>query len=380
MRLLINAIPLLGERTGVGNYTRQIASGAFMDSANFHCDFFYGYYSGKLLGGEDGREESWPGELKKLARRWRMIGKICKKIMLVSNRAWQFVQSTPYDCYFEPNFILLPGVRAKRFILTAHDFSCFLYPHWHPAERTRHMEKHFWKSAEKADKIITVSESIRRQAIEIFGMEPSRVVAIPNGVDHSFYKPAAAEKIAGIRAKYSLPPQYLLYVGALEPRKNLRNLLAAHASLPEAVKRNFPLILAGSQGWKNSDIMELLEKCAPSARMLGYVPQKDLPPLYSAASLFVYPSWYEGFGLPVLEAMACGCPALASDDASLVELCGGAAQHSRGESDALRQSLLELLPDEEKRRALAQKALRRAADFSWRKSVDAHLRLFMDGA
>ncbi len=380
MKVLINTIPLLGEQTGVGNYTRQIARALAARQGVFDPVFFYGYYSKKLSGAAaEGETGSLLTKIKELAAQQTLIRRICKKALTVTSAAYSALRGVTYDCYHEPNFILLPTIRARRAVLTAHDFSCFLHPQWHPVERVRHMEKYFRGSLKRADYVITISETIRREAMELFGLAPERIRVIHNGVEHGCFRPYSPESLIAFRRKYSLPERFILYVGTMEPRKNLYNLLLAHAALPDALKKSFPLILVGSKGWNNADILNLIKKHPAHARLLGYVPEADLPAFYSAASLFAYPSWYEGFGLPVLEAMACGCPVLTSDHAALVEVCGGAARHTPpGDVSAMSECLREMLEESSLRADLHNRGLERAAMFSWEKSARKHLELFAE--
>lgn len=377
MRLLINAIPLLGEESGISNYTRQVALAVSDCPREFDTTYFYGYPGRKLVAPPEGKYGSWLGSLKGLARKASLARRVSKKFLHWLNLAANAVHPRSWDCYFEPNFVFLPILRAERKVLTVHDFSCFRYPQWHPEERVRYMEKHFWRSVEEADHIITVSETIRQEAASMYGINPAKMTAIPNGVDHALFRPASREAQADLRHRYGLPESFILYVGALEPRKNLSNLLKAHASLPWPLKNRFPLLLIGSQGWINSDILDQIHRLAPHARLLGYVPKKDLPLFYSAAALFAYPSWYEGFGLPALEAMACGRAVITSTDPALRELCAGAALHSpAGDVEALSSQMLRLLEDETLRTSLEANAIQKAATYSWEASVSKHLQIF----
>lgn len=370
-RIFINAIPTLGEQTGIGNYTRQIARMVANLPGEFDATYYYGYRSRRAPDCEDRFLDKMAGH----ARRSSLLRRICKKALLLFERSADLVGAGAYDCYFEPNFTFYPHVRARSKVLAIHDFSCFLHPEWHPLERTRHMEKHFWPSVEEASKLVTVSETCRLEAIKIFNINPDLIVSIPNGVDHSFFKPAGAEEKARVRARYGLPPNFILYVGAIEPRKNLANLLRAYGSLPKALQKKFPLVLAGSSGWKNREITELVHEMG--ARFLGYARHEDLPGLYSSASLFAYVSHYEGFGLPVLEAMACGCPALISDCPALVELSGGACRQAQSDNvDSIRQCLAELLEDEDARTRMTAKGMERASMYSWEASGAKHASLF----
>lgn len=374
MRLIINAIPLLGEEGGIGNYTRQIAA-AIMANTDYDVTLFYGYPSKKLVGlPESGGVLS---SLKGLATKSSPIRRVAKKILPLSYRLMNAAIPRTWDCYFEPNFALLPTIRAARRVITVHDFSCFRYPQWHPQDRVAHMGRNLWPSVVKASHIITASDCIRREAIDCYGINPDFVTAIPHGVNHDIFHPSTQAEMAALRQRYDLPPHFILHVGALEPRKNLANLILAHAQLPQDLRRHFPLLLIGPSGWNNEQILNLIERNAPYTRLLGQVPLKDLPHFYSLCELFVYPSWYEGFGLPVLEAMACGRPVLASTADALMELSAGAAAHTPPQDvDAMTAKLRQLLEDKALREQMETASAARARQFNWNVSAVEHMRLF----
>lgn len=377
--LAINSIPLLGERSGVGRYTWEIASR--LAPAEFAVTCFYGGYSGGLV---DAGAPASAGcavrcldRLKTVLRRHVVLKRAAKSLLGLTAPLVARLRNTEYDLYFEPNFILQPGIQAKRRVITVHDFSCLRFPHWHPAERVRLFEKDLLDSLAQADRIITVSEAVRREAIEDFGLLKERVVTIHNGVDHSHYSPPTAESIQAARQRWALPEHFVLSVGTLEPRKNLGNLLLAHAALPTAVQSRYPLVLAGGKGWEDRAIQEQIQRAGASVILLGFVPEAELPALYGAATLLAYPSWYEGFGLPVLEAMACGCPVVTSTAPALMEVSGDAALCvSPDDVQALSESIAVLLENEAVRYRCTQKGLRRAAQFTWESSAAKHVDLF----
>lgn len=379
MRLIMNAIPLLGEQTGVGHYAYHIAEAIFAHPEDFDIDFFYGWYSKKLLGTPGSMPLSTVAKLKKIVASQPLLRRICKKALCWTGKAQHFFSKTVYDCYFEPNFVFLLDIRTKHAVLTAHDLSYFFYPQWHPAERVRYMEKYFPKSLSRADRIITDTETIRQELINTFGIAEDRITQIYCGLDHHLFHLYDSERIALLRQKYQLSDRFILYVGTLEPRKNLGNLLQAYLALPENVKKNVPLVLIGSMGWKNTEILEMIKKHSSVIRLLGYVPANDLPIFYNAASLLAWPSWYEGFGLPVLEAMACGCPVLTSTCATLLEISGEAAKHTPPDDvQSIRDCLLEMLEDDALCASLRKKGFIQAAKFSWEESVRKHKQLFKD--
>nr|WP_256502708.1 glycosyltransferase family 1 protein [Desulfuromonas sp. KJ2020] len=181
----------------------------------------------------------------------------------------------------------------------------------------------------------------------------------------------------GLRERLHLPSRFVLFVGSIEPRKNLLRLLQAYQLLSDRLRREVKLVLAGFRGWENREVMAILKKLEGDVHYLGYVTEQDLAALYNLADLFVYPSLYEGFGLPPLEAMACGCPVLVSRIASLPEVCGEAAAYLDPENvEEMTAELTRLLEDGTARGQLATKGLERAQLFSWERSAREHLAVF----
>lgn len=362
MRLVTNAIPLLPPLTGVGKYTYHVVHGLLSQRPHYDYTYYYGFFTRKL---------NFPR--KKLVR----LREFVKKIPVVSTWARLLMhqmgnfQLRNYDLYFEPNFIP-QKIRAKRMVTTVHDFSFYLYPEWHPEERIQYFSKNFFRQIERADVIITMSDFVAGEAREIIKSCNSKIVSIPEGYDKNIFNPNGnAEVGTGTRGNY------ILYVGSIEPRKNLVNLLKAYLLLPGHMRREFKLVLAGFKGWHNAEIEVMLEKLRGSVEYLGYISDEELANLYRNASCFVYPSFYEGFGLPPLEAMACGCPVVVSDRASLPEVCGdGALYVDPNGPDSIAEGIHKTLTDTSLRERLVQKGFERANLFSWEKTVEEHIKVF----
>ena len=272
--------------------------------------------------------------------------------------------------YHSPNFFLPPF--AGRTVTTVHDLSHHIYPEFHPPARIDYMRRMLPGSLARASHVITVSESARQDLISHFGHAPERITAIPLGANPAF-RPHSAAELAPLLARLGLQAQgYSLYVGTIEPRKNLDRLLDAYEGLPAALRTRYPLVMAGSTGWRSEHTHQRMARAASAGWLhyLRYIPQADLPALYAGARVFAYPSLYEGFGLPVLEAMACGVPVLTSTSSSLPEVAGNAALLIAPEdTDALRAALLHALQDDAWRRQASAAGLARAASFSWGQCV-----------
>jgi alpha-1,3-rhamnosyl/mannosyltransferase len=224
-----------------------------------------------------------------------------------------------------PNFFLPPC--ADTGVVTVHDLSVFKFPETHPAERVRHFERDFSRSMAQASHLITDTETVRQEVIEFLGWPEDRITSIPLGVSEQF-SPKLPEDLRLVLSRYKLKPGgYCLCVSTLEPRKRIDKLLKAYSLMPLGVRFAYPLILVGSDGWLNESLHQTIDQGKREGWLhyLGFVPEEDLPVLFSGARLFVYPSIYEGFGLPVIEAMASGVPVVTSDRSCLPEVTQGAA-------------------------------------------------------
>ncbi len=230
------------------------------------------------------------------------------------------------DVFFAADH-LLPRFRAVRSIINIRDLSYLLFPHYHTRySRTfqRLMMPHF---ARHATHIVVPSYSTQRDIVSHYAIPPERITVIPEGVDAQFWRSVDASERRRIRQTYDLPHPYVLYVGTLEPRKNIVGLVDAFVEVVRSSDGTpLDLVLAGKVGWLHEPILERIATSGIGARVrrIGYVAEGDLPALYATAELFAFPSWYEGFGLPPLEAMACGTPVVSSNAGSLSEVVGDA--------------------------------------------------------
>ncbi|MGL5095815.1 MAG: glycosyltransferase family 4 protein, partial [Planctomycetia bacterium] len=245
--------------------------------------------------------------------------------------------------YHEPD--ALPLELPGSTVATVHDLSVLLFPEWHPAHRVEKYHKNLEQALARTQRFVTVSETTRRDLIQVLGVAPDRIDAVPLAPRPEFrvLPPAVVEEA---RRRWNLPERFALYVGTIEPRKNVAGLLRAYALLPAALRSAHPLVLVGGWGWHADDVRAMLDRepWASSVRWLGYLSDDDLVALTNAAGVFVYPSRYEGFGLPPVEAMACGCPVVTTTGGSLAEVVGDAAwtvdvDDDRGLAEALRAIL-----------------------------------------
>ncbi len=303
----------------------------------------------------------------------------CLSPLLLRHRLKTFAD----HLYHSPNFYLPPC--AGPAIATIHDLSIFRCPQFHPPERVAFMQREIELALTRANFLITDSEFIRQEIIEFFGWPAAKVQTVPLGVAEE-YRPRRVEETVGTLAKFGLDfGGYTLCVATIEPRKNIEFLLSAYEVLPQPLRNQYPLILAGGFGWRSETIHRRIEQGMRQGwvRYLGYVSEADLPILFSAARGFVFPSLYEGFGLPVLEAMASGLPVLISNRSSLPEVASGAALIVNAEDiPAMTESIRVLLEDEQWRNDAAKRSLAVAAKYSWdttaRKTVEVYSAVYSE--
>jgi glycosyltransferase involved in cell wall biosynthesis len=262
---------------------------------------------------------------------------------------------------------LLPKLTRARSVFTLHDTAYLLFPQYHLLQNRVYLTLMMPRFLARADRIIAVSEATRRDALRCYRLAPEEIVVIPEGVEPRFRPEPNPTRLAAVRQKYALPERFILCVGTIEPRKNLPTLLDAYGAL----RQNHPqvgLVIAGSQGWLYESFFDRLRSLGLENRvtLTGYVPDDDLPALINCAEVFAFPSVFEGFGLPPLEAMACGVPVVCSNASSLPEVVGEAGlllppHDVRAWADALARSLT----DAQLRADLRARGLARSRLFTW---------------
>ncbi len=266
--------------------------------------------------------------------------------------------------------------RRCRITATVHDLTCWLYPEFHTPANVRADANYAEHVLRRADRVLAVSENTRRDVIRILGLPEERVEAIHSGVAEPFFT-VSGEEAGRVREKLGLERPYALFVGTIEPRKNLDALLAAWTKLPADIRGEFDLAIAGPTGWAPPETVAKLESAGAGVRVLGYVAEVDLPGLTRGASVFAYPSIYEGFGFPVAQAMAAGVPVLTSGTSSLEEIAGDAAVLVDPQSaDEISAGLCRLLTSAWLRADLSEKGRRRAARFRWSECARRSLEFF----
>ena len=257
-------------------------------------------------------------------------------------------------------------------VVTIHDMSLTMYPRYHPTRRVTLNRPLVDLAARRADAIITVSQSAKRDIMSVYNLPADRVHVVHEAAAPSFTRVEDASILARVRKQHGLPERFILYVGTIEPRKNLPSLIEGFAKRHLSGDLPHRLVCAGPYGWLSRDLESLLDrlKIRHAVHFAGYLPFDDLPALYSLAEMFVFPSLYEGFGLPVIEAMACGVPVVTGDVAALNEVGGHAVERVASlESESIGDAMTALARDAARREELKRLGLARAQTFSWRRAA-----------
>lgn len=291
------------------------------------------------------------------------------------------VHRAKLDLLHGPAFVG-PLVSACPLVVTVHDLSFLFFPQSFRTLNRSYLRLFTRLSVRRAQRVLAVSESTKRDLVQYYGLSPAKVDVVYNGVNSAF-RPLPADQVAAFRHQTGLPDRFMLFVGTLEPRKNVVRLIEAYARLP---RERPPLVLIGGKGWLYEQIFARVEalNLSDQVHFAGYVLAEDLPLWYNAADLFVYPSLYEGFGLPPLEAMACGTAVITSTASSLPEVVGKAGQTvDPTDIQALATAMEQVLAARDLREQMQAEGLARAREFSWEKTaqrtVGSYRRALMAG-
>ncbi|HEV3470826.1 MAG TPA: glycosyltransferase family 1 protein [Pyrinomonadaceae bacterium] len=370
----LDAIPLTEPRTGVGHYTFELARALARAAPGEEFELAYPSAYPEIEFGE-GERSSWPTNLRvarvrvgALGRRWFAAG------------LPRYAARRRLGLFHGTNFEVPLWGRAAR-VLTIHDLSLLALPGAHERRRVRRARRRLPLMARAADAVITPTEFVRREACGLLGLAPAKVFAVHEAA-RALFRPLAFPETEEARRRLGAGAEFLLAVGTIEPRKNLSLLVEAF----EEVLRARPgsglrLAVAGRRGWLDDALMARLASSPARDRLVltGYVADEDLRALYSSCRAFVYPSVYEGFGLPPLEAMSCGAPVLAGRSGAVAEVAGGAARlFDPASKEELTRALLELLEDEAARQRLREAGLRRASEFSWERTARLTLEVYAE--
>lgn len=361
-KILVDTIPLLSPLTGIGRYTYEISK-LLMLQEDVEVSFFYGYYSKNLLS-----PSSQPDikATKAFISKYPRLKSLARKVLALYTKLY----SPSFDIYWQPNFIPLKGIKAREVVTSVHDFSFIHYRDFHPKERIEYFENNFYNNIKISDFIITGSYYTKQEIINILDIPDDKIKVIYHGINHEIFK-----IYDDLSLPFELPEKYILCVGSLEPRKNLKRLLEAYNNL--SCKDEYKLVLVGFKGWENQEIMEIIDKNQEYIHYLGYLSDVELAKVYNKASIFVYPSLYEGFGLPPIEAMACGSVVITSDCSSIPEVCGDCAVYFDPlDTNDIKEKIEATLQDKILMQTLAQNGLKKAQSYTWEKSAQEHKKIF----
>ncbi len=368
---------MAGITTGVSRYLRSLY-GAMAALPDVRCGYVL---EGKVLAAPP--QEAEPGPwMRRTARIWSLpdpavFGLRCGHWLLYEAKLRRLLARERPDLHHETGFTPAAAKTVPQ-VFTLHDLSLITWAHTHPKERVWFFKTMFPRRLRYARMVITPSEFVRQEAVQQLGLEPERVVAVPEAPDPLF-GPRTEQQIAETLERLQLPSEYILFVGTLEPRKNIDLLMRA---LP-LTRTDVPVVLAGWEGWGEKPWRKLARKLGVENRLrvTGYVDNETLARLYAGAQALAYPSLYEGFGLPVLEAMACGAPVICARAGSLPEVAGDAAMLVDPSSpDELAGCIDTVLDDSTLRGRLRGAGAARAAEFTWDMAARRTLDIFRSAA
>ena len=364
--ITVDTTSLLSPSTGIGRYTYEIAKRIQKDSS-FKSRFFYGYYSQTLI---KSSQPTSTKTLKKIIDKSRILKAIARRVIRLYSRFYH----PKCDIYWQPNFIPLPSIKAKKVVTTVHDFSFILHRDYHPKERIEHFENHFFQSINLSDLIITGSNYSKKEILDRLDFKEHQVKVIYHGLNHNLFR-----CYEDIKLDFDLPKKFILSVGSIEPRKNLLGLLKAYNLLDDKTKDEYKLVLVGFKGWQNRELMQEIEKNKTHIDYLGFISDEELAKVYNLATCFIFPSFYEGFGLPILEAMACATPVISSNTTSMPEVGGDAVLYCDPNNlEDIKENLHTLLHDEVLQKDMIEKGLKRVQNFTWENSAKEHIKVFKE--
>ncbi len=358
MRVAFDGTTLRPGRTGVGYYTEHLLQHLAAEGPD--DDIIV------LSNRPVETTRPLPSHVRVVTSGWRL-----PRIVWMQSQAPRLLERLQPDVVHFTNGIV-PMASPVPVVVTIHDMSLTLYPGYHPPRRVLLNRPLVNLAARRADAIITVSESSKRDIVRSYGLSPQRVHVVHEAAAPAFRPIHDLGALTRVRRQYGLADRFILYVGTIEPRKNLPKLIEAFARRRRRGDLTHQLVCVGPYGWLSRDIEALLDRLQVNDSVLftGYVPFHDLAAFYNLAEMFVFPSIYEGFGLPVIEAMACGTPVITGHVAALDEVAGGAVEHVEAlEVEAIGDALVRLAQDRDRRQALTRAGLQRAQFFSWARAA-----------
>jgi glycosyltransferase involved in cell wall biosynthesis len=366
VHIAIDYTPAVRQRAGIGRYTRDlIAALAETDRENRYTLFCAGDAP------PEGERNRWPDNftlrVSNLPARWLTVGWHRLKLPVPVERF-----AGDCDIFHSPDFTL-PPLRAAAGVVTVHDLSFLRLPQYADPGLAAHLRRSVPEAVSRAARVLADSENTRKDLGELLDVPPEKVSVVTPGVGPHFRPVRDSVRLNEVRARYNLPEWFILFVGTIEPRKNLARLISAFGALRRQTGLPHALVIVGGAGWLNEGIYDQVGKegLDEHVRFPGFVADADLPGLYTLADLLAFPSLYEGFGIPPLEAMACGTPVVASNRSSIPEAVGSAALLVDPEDvDGMADAMARVLGNASLRARLSDLGRAQAARFSWHAAAE----------
>jgi glycosyltransferase involved in cell wall biosynthesis len=367
MRIGIDATALPPNPVGAGNYIIQLVRSLAALETEHQFTIFAQQRGRELIG-------DLPPHF-----HWAVAPNLSPAVRLLWEqlRLPALVKHSKVDLLHSPHYTR-PAVLPCASVVTYHDMTFFLFPELHTRVKRIFFPFAIRQSARHADMLIAASENTRRDAIRILGIPAERIITVPLGISEDFRPIKDPALLDDGRKRFQLPPEFILYVGLIEPRKNIPLLLKAYTRLVDQIDPP-PLVLVGRLGWMYEQVFQLVEQLKLKDRVYfkGYIPTQNLPIVYNLAQIFVYPSTYEGFGFPPLEAMACGTPVITTAISAMLDNVGDAGFLIPPQDEAaLTQAIQTLLSDQSLRHHLSSAGRLRAAEFTWKHTAMETLKVY----
>lgn len=368
MKILVEATPMLRDRSGIGQYVYRLFDSLLdIDDRNKYVGYGFLFFGKRFIDPYNGRHDNL---------RYRLVRYFPSKVYnVLARKAFvppiDLLIMTKTDITIFTNFVRTSLPLGSKSITFVYDLSYKTFGQFSNKKNRTLLEKEVPKSITHSDLIITISENSKSEIVKEYRVDPQKVAVINPAINHEEYCPRSKREINRVKHKLKIKSGYILYTGTIEPRKNINGILTAYENLSVELRRDYALVLAGGKGWLDEAINARLNELKDLDIILtGYVDDNDLPALYSGASLFVFPSFYEGWGMPPLEAMACGVPVITSNNSSLPEVVGDAGiMVDAHDTDTLAKQVERVLTDKKLTTELVKRGLGQAAKFSWEKSA-----------
>lgn len=366
MKIGIDASWALYERAGVGRYTHNLVKALLKVDQKNEYVLFFNYWKRREEREKIIQDIVGTRRDKIKIIRFYMPVKF-KELLMSTLLAWPRFSHEKIDVFHAPYFTGIPKFFFPNKIVTIHDLAFMYFPEHHGKKLTKFYLKKTKEAIKLSKKVIAVSLATKRDLISLLDVSAVKIAVVSEGKNISV-KNIDKAKIQLIKKQYIPSDKYILFVGTLEPRKNLIKLLKAYALLPHDLQKQYRLVLVGQKGWQTKPFQETLEvlNLRHKIVMPGFIPDEHLPYLYAGASVFVYPSLYEGFGLPVLEAMACGTPVITSKTSSMPEVVGKAGLLVDPKNEqAIAEAIKKVLTNKKLAENMKKAGLTQAKRFSW---------------